>query len=93
MALGLVLAVALSFLARSLPPTCLAVNTCAQWMRRRGEISPSPRLLAVRHGQSVRKLLGATVQRQGLVTNGMVNFVGTSVAGGVALGLALHLGL
>jgi len=37
--------------------------------------------------------LGATIQRRGLVTNGMVNFAGTSLAGALALGLALHLGL
>jgi uncharacterized protein (TIGR00297 family) len=37
--------------------------------------------------------LGATLQRRGLVTNSMVNFAGTSVAGGLALALALRLGL
>jgi uncharacterized protein (TIGR00297 family) len=44
-------------------------------------------------GNLFDSLLGATIQRRGLMTNGMVNFVGTSVAGGLALGLALHLGL
>jgi len=36
---------------------------------------------------------GATIERQGLATNGMVNFAGTSFAGALALGVALHLGL
>jgi uncharacterized protein (TIGR00297 family) len=44
-------------------------------------------------GNLFDSFLGATIQRRGLVTNGMVNFAGTSVAGGLALGLALHLGL
>jgi uncharacterized protein (TIGR00297 family) len=44
-------------------------------------------------GNLLDSFLGATIQRRGLITNGMVNFVGTSVAGGLALGLALHLGL
>ena len=44
-------------------------------------------------GNLFDSLLGATLQRRGLVTNGMVNFAGTSVAGALALGLALSLGL
>jgi uncharacterized protein (TIGR00297 family) len=44
-------------------------------------------------GNLFDSFLGATIQRRGLVTNGMVNFAGTSVAGGLALGLALGLGL
>jgi len=44
-------------------------------------------------GNLFDSFLGATLQRRGLVTNGMVNFAGTSVAGGLALGLALRLGL
>jgi len=44
-------------------------------------------------GNLLDSFLGATLERRGLVTNGMVNFAGTSVAGGLALGLALHLGL
>jgi uncharacterized protein (TIGR00297 family) len=44
-------------------------------------------------GNLLDSFLGATLQRRGLVTNGMVNFAGTSVAGALALGLALHLGL
>lgn len=44
-------------------------------------------------GNLFDSLLGATIERRGLVTNAIVNFAGTSVAGGLALGLALHLGL
>lgn len=44
-------------------------------------------------GNLVDSLLGDVVQRRGLVTNAIVNFAGTSFAGGLALGLALHLGL
>jgi uncharacterized protein (TIGR00297 family) len=44
-------------------------------------------------GNLCDSFLGATIQRRGLITNGLVNFAGTSVAGGLALGLALHLGL
>ncbi len=34
-------------------------------------------------------LLGATLERRGLVTNGIVNFAGTSFAGALALELSL----
>jgi uncharacterized protein (TIGR00297 family) len=44
-------------------------------------------------GNLFDSLLGATIQRRGLVTNGMVNFAATSVAGALALGLAVRLGL
>jgi uncharacterized protein (TIGR00297 family) len=44
-------------------------------------------------GNLFDSLLGATLERSGLVTNGIVNFAGTSVAGALALGLALSLGL
>jgi uncharacterized protein (TIGR00297 family) len=44
-------------------------------------------------GNLFDSFLGATIQRGGLVTNGMVNFAGTSVAGALALGLAFCLGL
>jgi uncharacterized protein (TIGR00297 family) len=54
---------------------------------------PAIALGAAFAGNLLDSLLGATLQRRGLVTNGMVNFLGTSVAGGLALGLALHLGL
>ncbi len=37
--------------------------------------------------------LGATIERRGLVGNGIVNFAGTSFAGGLALGLLLTLHL
>ena len=54
---------------------------------------PTIALVAAAAGNLFDSFLGATLQRRGLVTNGMVNFVGTSVAGGLALGLALRLGL
>jgi len=54
---------------------------------------PAIALAAAATGNLFDSFLGATLQRQGQLTNGMVNFVGTSVAGGLALGLALHLGL
>jgi uncharacterized membrane protein len=38
-------------------------------------------------------LLGATVERRGLVTNSVVNFFGTSFAGALALILAMRLRL
>lgn len=44
-------------------------------------------------GNLFDSLLGATLERRGLVTNGIVNFAGTSVAGALALGLALRWGL
>ncbi len=43
-------------------------------------------------GNLFDSLLGATIERRGLVTNGIVNFTGTSFAGGVALIAALYLG-
>ena len=54
---------------------------------------PAIALGAAAAGNLFDSFLGATIQRRGLVTNGMVNFAGTSVAGALALGLALHLGL
>jgi uncharacterized protein (TIGR00297 family) len=54
---------------------------------------PAIALGAAVAGNFLDSFLGATIQRRGLITNGMVNFVGTSAAGGLALGLALHLGL
>jgi len=44
-------------------------------------------------GNFLDSFLGATLERRGLVTNGIVNFTGTSFAGGVALAVALSLGL
>jgi uncharacterized protein (TIGR00297 family) len=43
-------------------------------------------------GNLLDSLLGATLARRGLVTNGIVNFAGTSLAGALALGIALHIG-
>jgi len=40
-------------------------------------------------GNLLDSLLGATLERRGLVTNGIVNFAGTSFAGGLALALTL----
>ncbi|MBI1982906.1 MAG: DUF92 domain-containing protein [Acidobacteria bacterium] len=42
-------------------------------------------------GNLFDSLLGATIERRGLVTNGFVNFSGTSFAGGLALVAALYL--
>ena len=43
-------------------------------------------------GNVLDSVLGATIERRGLVTNAIVNFTGTSFAGAVALAVALHLG-
>jgi uncharacterized protein (TIGR00297 family) len=40
-------------------------------------------------GNLLDSCLGAALERRGLVTNGVVNFAGTSFAGGLALGLSL----
>ena len=40
-------------------------------------------------GNLLDSILGATIERRGLVTNGIVNFAGTSFAGGLALALML----
>ncbi len=40
-------------------------------------------------GTLLDSVLGATIERRGLVTNGIVNFAGTSFAGGLALALML----
>jgi len=42
-------------------------------------------------GNLLDSVLGATLERKGLVTNGVVNFSGTSFAGALALVLALGL--
>jgi len=42
-------------------------------------------------GNLLDSVLGATIERKGLVTNGIVNFSGTSFAGAIALVLALGL--
>jgi len=43
-------------------------------------------------GNLLDSVLGATLERRGLVTNGIVNFAGTTFAGAVTLAVALHLG-
>jgi uncharacterized membrane protein len=40
-------------------------------------------------GNLLDSVLGATIERRGLVTNGIVNFAGTSFAGGLALALMM----
>jgi uncharacterized protein (TIGR00297 family) len=47
--------------------------------------------IAAGAGNLFDSYLGATIERRGLVGNGMVNFAGTSFAGGLALGLLLTL--
>jgi uncharacterized membrane protein len=47
-------------------------------------------LAAAFAGNLLDSVLGATIERRGLVTNDMVNFAGTSFAGGLALGLVLR---
>ena len=43
-------------------------------------------------GNLLDSVLGATLERRGLVTNGIVNFAGTSFAGALALAIALRIG-
>ena len=50
-------------------------------------------LVAAGAGNLFDSYLGATIERRGLVGNGMVNFAGTSFAGGLALGILLTLHL
>ena len=49
-------------------------------------------LAAAVAGNLLDSLLGATLERRGLVTNGIVNFAGTSFAGALALSIALSIG-
>jgi uncharacterized protein (TIGR00297 family) len=49
-------------------------------------------LAAAVAGNVFDSLLGATLERRGLVTNGVVNFAGTSFAGALALTIALCIG-
>jgi uncharacterized protein (TIGR00297 family) len=49
--------------------------------------------IAAGAGNLADSYLGATIERRGLVGNGIVNFAGTSFAGGLALGLLLMLHL
>jgi len=48
-------------------------------------------LAAAVAGNLLDSVLGATIERRGLVTNGIVNFTATSFAGGLALVLAFRL--
>jgi uncharacterized protein (TIGR00297 family) len=50
-------------------------------------------LAAAVAGNAFDSILGATLERRGLVTNGMVNFAGTSFAGLLALSFALRRGM
>jgi uncharacterized protein (TIGR00297 family) len=49
-------------------------------------------LAAAVAGNLLDSVLGATIERRGLVSNGIVNFVGTSFAGMLALFIALRIG-
>jgi uncharacterized protein (TIGR00297 family) len=49
--------------------------------------------IAAGAGNLADSYLGATIERRGLVGNGIVNFAGTSFAGGLALGILLLLHL
>jgi uncharacterized protein (TIGR00297 family) len=49
-------------------------------------------LAAAFAGNLLDSVLGATIEQRGLVTNGIVNFTGTSFAGGLALAIMLQLG-
>jgi uncharacterized protein (TIGR00297 family) len=49
-------------------------------------------LAAAVAGNLLDSVLGATIERRGLVTNGIVNFAGTSFAGALALCIALRIG-
>jgi uncharacterized protein (TIGR00297 family) len=49
-------------------------------------------LAAAVAGNLLDSVLGATIERRGLVSNGIVNFAGTSFAGMLALAIALRIG-
>jgi len=49
-------------------------------------------LAAAMAGNLLDSVLGATIERRGLVTNGIVNFAGSCFAGALALAMALHIG-
>jgi len=49
-------------------------------------------LVAAVAGNLLDSVLGATLERRGLISNGVVNFASTSFAGALALALALHIG-
>lgn len=50
-------------------------------------------LAAAIAGNLFDSVLGATIERRGLVSNGIVNFAGTAFSGALALAVALHIGL
>lgn len=50
-------------------------------------------LAAAFAGNLIDSLLGATFERGGRITNAIVNFAGTSSAGGIALAFALYFGI
>lgn len=54
-----------------------------------GPVGAAIALAAAFAGNLLDSLLGATIERRDLVTNGIVNFAGTSFAGGLALALML----
>ena len=49
-------------------------------------------LAAALAGNLLDSVLGATLERRGLITNGIVNFAGTSFAGALALAVGLSMG-
>jgi uncharacterized protein (TIGR00297 family) len=57
-----------------------------------GKGSAAIALAAAVAGNLLDSVLGATLERRGLVTNGIVNFAGTSFAGALALCIALRIG-
>ena len=57
-----------------------------------GKGGASVALSAAVAGNLLDSILGATIERRGLVTNGIVNFTGTSFAGLLALAIALRVG-
>lgn len=61
----------------------LALGLCGGW-------GAAVVLAAALIGNSADSLIGATLEHRGLVTNGIVNFMGTSLAGTLALLFALH---
>jgi uncharacterized membrane protein len=50
-------------------------------------------LVAAFAGNLFDSLLGATLERRGLVSNSIVNFAGTSFGGALALAAAFHFGI
>jgi uncharacterized protein (TIGR00297 family) len=73
------------FASAILVSTALALGIC-------GKAGAAIALGAAVAGNLMDSVLGATLERRGLVTNGIVNFAGTSFAGMLALFLALRIG-